>query len=259
MQIEQINTPKGRFYEVDGKRLPSVTTILDVINKPFINDWRVDVEREFVTNAACELYDQTKTTKPLSPINYRLCLRNRLPQLREAERAAKRAADLGTAIHAFVEWELRNELGGLPGVRPYLPEGADTAIDAWHKWRDEVKFKPLKTEFAVYSYAFGPHMGYAGTVDWLGEVNSVVTLGDIKTGKRVWPEAFLQNVAYRHAYRSLNLDQAFHLGLIQAGLILRLPKLRGDAEFEAVPVPDDDRLLDAFKAALMIWKWQNES
>ncbi len=37
---------RARFYTIDGRRFPSVTTILDVINKPALGPWYAKMERQ---------------------------------------------------------------------------------------------------------------------------------------------------------------------------------------------------------------------
>lgn len=246
--IELVDKPEGRFYRVGEEEYPSVTTILSVLNKPALNRWAVDQERELVVQAACELYDQTKETLPLSPINYRLVLRQRLPALRAAERTSRKAAQLGTAVHAFIERELKQELGQDVGSIPFLPDGAQTAIDAWHEWRESVKFEPM----AVEEHLFNEVQGYAGTADWIAIVDGEWTLGDIKTGKKVWPEAFLQNWAYRMAWNGFG-----RLNHVTAGVILRLPKTAHDPTFEAALVPDEEGLYDCFLSAKCLFDFQN--
>ena len=41
--------------------------------------------------------------------------------------------------------------------------------------------------------------GYAGTMDLYGRVQGVPTILDWKSGRAIYGEALLQNIAYRHA------------------------------------------------------------
>ena len=68
------------------------------------------------------------------------------------------------------------------------------------------------------------------------------------SGRAIYPEAFLQNIAYRHA--------ADHLGMpSEQGLIVRLPKLLDDPAWEVMTVPETVTLSD-FLAAGNLWRWQ---
>ena len=71
---------------------------------------------------------------------------------------------------------------------------------------------------------------------------------DWKSGKAIYPEAFLQNVAYRHAAKRHGWPSA-------QGLIVRLPKRLDDPAWEVMGVPDAIGLED-FLAALRLWRWQ---
>ena len=77
-----------------------------------------------------------------------------------------------------------------------------------------------------------------------------MTVLDWKSGKAIYPEAFLQNVAYRHAAATLGMPA-------DQGLIVRLPKLLDDPAWEAMPVPEELRI-DDFRAALALWRWQRK-
>ena len=74
-----------------------------------------------------------------------------------------------------------------------------------------------------------------------------MTLGDYKTAKAVYPESYLQNIAYRHAAAACGLPT-------EQGLVLRLPKTLDDPAFEAAPVPDIP--LADFLAVLRAWQWK---
>jgi hypothetical protein len=89
--------------------------------------------------------------------------------------------------------------------------------------------------------------GYAGTLDLYARVSGVVTVLDWKSGKAIYPEAFLQNVAYRHA-------AARHGWPSAQGLIVRLPKVVEDPAWEVMTVPNTLGLED-FLAAVRLWRW----
>src|SRR5262249_55522388 len=66
--------------------------------------------------------------------------------------------------------------------------------------------------------------------------------------KAIYPEAFLQNIAYRHAADRLDLPS-------EQGLIVRVPKLIADPAWEVMTVPETVTLAD-FLAAGNLWRWQ---
>ena len=104
--------------------------------------------------------------------------------------------------------------------------------------------EPLAIECTVYCEV----CGYAGTLDLHARVRGVLTVLDWKSGKAIYPEAFLQNVAYRHAATRRGMPST-------QGLIVRLPKYQDDPAWEAMPVPETLTVED-FRAALRLWRWQ---
>src|SRR5438094_5578416 len=95
---------------------------------------------------------------------------------------------------------------------PELPEAAMWALESWKDWAKSCSLEPLAIERTVYCF----DCGYAGTLDLYARVKGVLTILDWKSGKAIYPEAFLQNVAYRHAAARGELPSA-------QGLIVRLP------------------------------------
>jgi hypothetical protein len=119
-------------------------------------------------------------------------------------------------------------------------------VESWKDWAAKVALEPLAIERTVYCL----QCGYAGTLDLYARVEGIPTVLDWKTGRAIYPEALLQNVAYRHAARRLGMPSS-------QGLIVRLPKLLDDPAWEAMPVPDTIPVSD-FLAALQLWRWQRQ-
>lgn len=243
----------ARFYPVDHLipkgQFPSVTTVLGIIDKsgPLMG-WAVkEARKEFETG----LLDVLTRPGAKDPEWVLEELTKILPTIRSANRARDKAAQIGTAAHAMIEWETRRMLGEDAGPRPVIPDTALVAVEAWREWARAVEFTPLVVEKKVYSARYG----YAGTLDWIAKVKGVVTLGDYKTSKAVYAESFLQNIAYRAAAEEGGLST-------EAGLVLRLPKTLDDLKeaqpFEAVHVPET-ATLDAFLAALRLWRWRRQA
>jgi hypothetical protein len=134
-------------------------------------------------------------------------------------------------------------LGEAAGPEPSLPEAAAWAVESWKDWASSVALEPLAIERTVYCAA----CGYAGTLDLYARVKGSLTVLDWKSGKAIYPEAFLQNVAYRHAAKRLGMPSA-------QGLIVRLPKLVDDPAWEVMPVPATLSIED-FLAAMRLWRW----
>lgn len=236
---------QGRFYDIDGEKLPSVTTILQAVNKPALVQWAAKEERTMTILAAADLYEDIHGTPKMSRSTYVTTLDARLGKVRANQKLLAKAAEIGTQVHKVIEWNIRRDLGQIVGPGPELSDKAAWAFMAYEDWAQSVNLKPILIEQVVSSRQHR----YAGTMDLLAEVNGVLTLVDFKTGKSVYGEAMLQNVAYQAALAEMGHQKA------EAGLILRLPKVETDPNFEAVTVPPVDALFPVFLHVKAVWEW----
>ncbi len=241
----QLNTKAGRFYQVGEDKYPSVTSILGVIGKPALINWAAKVEREMVLEVSSELYADAPPEK-MSKVAWITTMQTRLGKAKASAKELAKAAEIGSQAHSLIEWTLLSELVTAPGPMPKISVRAGYAFAAWEKWRDSVNLKPLLVEQVVWSKT---HC-YAGTLDLLAEVNGILTVVDWKTGKAIYPEAFLQNAAYRYAIREMGHGDP------KAGMIVRLPKVETDPEFEAQDAGDEAANLATFLHAQQVWAWQ---
>ena len=232
---------RARFYTIHGRQLPSVTTILDVIAKPALGPWYAKEERRYFEAAMLEVLARPGARDPEFVLS---AVAEAVTGVKAADRERQKASAIGTAIHAGIEWHLRTRLGEDAGIEPRLPEAAIWAVESWKDWAQSVDLQPLAIERAVYCEL----CGYAGTLDLYARVAGVLSVIDWKSGKAIYPEAFLQNVAYRHAAERLGLPA-------EQGLIVRLPKLINDPAWEVMTVPETVALAD-FLAAGNLWRWQ---
>jgi hypothetical protein len=164
---------EARFYQVDGRRLPSVTTILSVIAKPALGPWYAREERRAFETAMLEVASRYRVLTSEQLLD---AVIQAVDGVKAADREKMKAATIGTAVHAAIEWETRTRLGEDAGPRPRLPEAAEWAVEAWKDWAKRVDFRPLAVERTVSCAG----CGYAGTLNWVGLVNGVATLGDYK-------------------------------------------------------------------------------
>lgn len=125
-----------------------------------------------------------------------------------------------------------------------MPAAAAWAVESWKDWAQSVALESLAIERVVYC----EDCGYAGTLDLYARVKGIPTVLDWKTGRAIYPEAFLQNVAYRHAAARLGMPP-------EQGIIVRLPKQFDDPAWEAMHVAETVTMED-FLAALQLWRWQ---
>lgn len=242
-------TKAGRFYDIeDCGQLPSVTTILSVIGKPALMAWAAKVEREMVTKVSVDLYLDVAGTPPMSRPAFLMTLESRLGKERAHSKELAKAGEIGTQVHELIEWTMKGELMYEVGPSPRITDAAQWAFMAWEDWRKAVKLKPVVVEQVVYSRKYG----YAGTLDLLAEVEGVLTVIDWKTGKAVYGEAHLQNAAYRQAIREMGHGDP------KQGLIVRLPKVETDPNFEVVAAKPENLMFPKFLDTMSVWKWAQE-
>lgn len=237
----------GRFYRVDGDEQPyvSVTHALSVIAKPALINWAATTERTLVMDTAADLYLDLCKAQPMGRPSYLATLQGRIGKQKAHQKELTKASEIGTQVHALVEWNLRQSLGQKVGPEPQVVDKAQWGFMAFQDWANSVSLKPVFIEQMVFSREHH----YAGTMDLLAEVNGVLSLVDFKTGKAVYSEAHLQNIAYQHA-----LTEMGHLTPVK-GYIVRLPKVETDPAFEVVEVPPVAELWPTFVAVLSVWRW----
>lgn len=254
----------SRFYDVGGRKYPSVTTILHAVNKPALVNWAARTERELVLRAAADLYEDLPADAPkMTRVGYSTSLENRVGKEKAHARELSRASDLGSAVHALIEWNMRKELLQEVGPEPKVLPAGLWAFMAYEDWRKAANLAPALVEQVVVSERYG----YAGTMDWAGSIdapgwrrgdegpNRIHVVGDFKTGKAIYDEALLQNAAYVHALVEMGLAAPG-----TGGLIVRLPKVETDPAFETLYVAPEEqkRLFKVFLAVMDLWKWMEE-
>lgn len=243
---------RGRFYRLDdGTELPSVTNILGAIAKPALIYWAANQERDLVMRAACSLYRDLPLNAPkMTDAAYIDTLRRRLGTEKSHQRELRKAADIGTQAHALIEWNLRRELGQTQLDQPQIGPKAMWAFSRYEEWRRSVRLRPIFIEQPVWSRR---HL-YAGTIDLCAEVkeSDVLSVVDWKTGKAIYEEALLQNAAYVEA-----LIEMGHASHDTHGLIVRLPKVEGDPEFETRVITPQERhrLFQVFLQVRALWEF----
>ncbi len=142
----------------NGDRVPGVTTVLGILNKPALIHWAWDLGTQGID------YRKYRDTM----------------------------ADIGTLAHYMVQCDLG---GDTPDLTPYSQEQiclAENCLIKFYEWRRENEIVPVLVEAALVSEQYK----YGGTIDLLAYVNGVLTLVDFKTSKAVYPEMIHQLAAY---------------------------------------------------------------
>src|SRR2546428_9067977 len=115
---------RDRFYTIDGRQFPSVTTVLDVIAKPGLGPWYAKQERQYFETAMLEVLSKPGARDP----EYVLAaVVEAVSGVKAADRERQRASAIGTAVHAGIEWQLRTAPGESAGREPCPPEAGGGA------------------------------------------------------------------------------------------------------------------------------------
>ena len=237
--------PSGRFYTIDGLMLPSVTHVLQVLGKPALINWAANQERAACLEAAADLYGDLSKTPPMSRTTFLSTLEGRIGKQKAHKRQLDKAGEIGSQVHGLIEWNIRQQLGQKVGPEPKVEDNAQWAFMAFQDWANSVQLEPIYIEQTVFSRKHH----YAGTMDLLARVNGAVMLVDFKTGKAIYAEAHLQNVAYQMALAEMGHAVA------EGGVIVRLPKVQTDPAFEVAEVPVAADLFPVFLALTEVWRW----
>ena len=181
LHTQVANASKGGMRDTtmkDARKhgwLPSVTTVLQLLNRPGLNEWRV---RQAAWHGM--LYGQQMVQFPDTSYIKDV--------VAEADKVVEAAADFGTDFHAAVaHW-----LGG----RDYIGR-LDTMsiLEGFIEWYNNHDIQCLMAECSFASEEYG----YAGTIDFIGTWNDRPVLVDFKTQEgpaTFYDEYPLQLVAY---------------------------------------------------------------
>lgn len=228
------STPAGRVYThpVTGMRVPSVTTVINALNKPALPRWAAKVAAEY----AAQSWDVLSALTP----DERVTLIKGAPWKQSGA-----AADLGTAVHDAIDaWCSDRPM-------PAWADGVEPFMEQFLGFLTEREPGFTHNEFTVWSHEHG----YAGTGDWIASINGVMTLGDTKTGKGVYPETALQLEALRRADVILHPDGREEPMPVVAQLAVLHVRPRSWA---LIPVTPGPGTFPAFLAAAEITRWTRD-
>jgi len=232
----------GRTYKsTGGRKLPSVTTVLDVKAKPALIQWASNCAGDYL-----QRYLDGKSTYDLSLSD----LQKIAQECRYAyKKISSKATGGGTAVHKAIETYLKT--GKLIDLSSDEEMAGMLAFLEFWKARGGTVFALERTV-----YFDDEEWGYAGTFDLLAEIDGVVTLCDFKTSKAIYDEYSLQLAAYMHAY---NLNPIVKNGaqvIAERNSVLRVDKLTGKPEYKDFTdrMPKD---LKKFETLCRFWHLEN--
>lgn len=231
-----VGTGRGYVHPVTQATVPSVTTVLGVLDKPALPRWAAKVVAEFAA--------ANKDSWVNLPTDAAVDLLKGSPW-----RTRDRAAEAGTNAHEYCEALLRGEVSI---DSPFDPPGLGEAARNLRGILKAVKPTPLSIEGTVWSHQYG----YAGSFDGIHIIDGKVTLVDLKTSTGVYPDYSIQLAAYKYADVILKPDGSeVMVPIIEACQIWHAPK---EGSWSVVDMDVTEAEFKVFTAALEVFKWKNE-
>lgn len=175
-RLQRRNYGSGHGYQLDGRKVPGVTTVIGVMDKPALVNWAAEQSAGYAVEHWARLSEMP--------------IMERAKEISGARFATnKRATVRGHRIHELGEQLL------LTGESD-APDEFRGPVEAYARFLNTWMIEPITTEAPVGHTEYQ----YAGTLDVIAKSPLLGTiLLDIKTGKGVWPEVALQLAAYRYA------------------------------------------------------------
>lgn len=174
----------------NGKPLtsPSVTTVLNLVDKPALIQWAANQTVEWAIQNASLLYVKEEDS-------IRRWGKYRWQDVRDER------AEVGTGVHEYIEAENTGSWNF-----PVLDDEQHRIIEQWNLLKERYIITPHRSEFTVWANMDNPDASWAGTCDGLWDITDTDTgetwsnvFIDLKTSKNTWPEHWLQLSALRHA------------------------------------------------------------
>lgn len=193
-------------YTWNDKVIPGSTTVLSILNKPALMYWSA--------NCAADYWkDNVKPGVALDELQIDAIY----TRSKKAHTQKKTdSATLGSFVHHFVEQYIRGENPELP-INPEMRGSCERFLN----WVKEHNVKFLLSEQLVFSKS----KLFAGTTDFICEIDAKLWIGDLKTSSGVWDEMLMQVSSYLNARH-----EEFNSEMYSGAIIVRVGKTDGDFE-----------------------------
>ncbi len=241
--------PKHQYWYNGIGPVPSVTTVLGIIDKPAVVVWKAKAVANAIINGwptVCELITEKGQE---AAVKWGLA---------EADKSRDSAASLGSSVHLLADIEgigLRASETATEGFQ--VSEGVQPYLEAYRAFLGRYSRSAIvSSEHMVWSLN-----GYAGTYDLLMTIDDELWLLDIKTsGKGPYPEWGLQLAAYRYADSIVlpNNPSPYPMPLIKRTGVLHLQPDLYKEGWSLIEYPTSERDFITFLGALEVYTWKSE-
>eukprot|EP01138_Halocafeteria_seosinensis_P002053 gb/GECG01002102.1/.p1 GENE.gb/GECG01002102.1/~~gb/GECG01002102.1/.p1 ORF type:complete len:453 (+),score=51.01 gb/GECG01002102.1/:1-1359(+) len=185
--IKRMFEKGSRLYQIGGAKYPSVTSVLNVLDKGGLVPWAVKQSLEVVRNEFQKHGEDAKFTKEW--------LEDTLSKAESRPEDIKvQSADLGTRAHAAIDQIIR-------GVEPTITDDIRTVVEGFQKWHAN---SGLKLHYAGDTTVYSKAYGYAGSLDAIAtDAEGYLYVLDFKTSNWVHHSYGLQLAAYAYSYAEM--------------------------------------------------------
>lgn len=170
-----------RYNNAAGKRLPGVTTILGIINKPALVKWANDMGLNGI----------------------------------DTSNFVQDAANKGTVAHAMIQCYLTGHTLDTSNIAPDVVSKAENAFIKFLSWWDQQGLRCIHSELQIISEEWQ----VGGTLDILAEriANGNLVEVDLKTGKGIYDEMKIQVCAYAEIYEEVHGKRVDEVWICRTG------------------------------------------
>lgn len=149
-----------RYKTRSGELVPSVTTVIGILNKPYLVKW--------ANNLGLKGIDSSKYVDIL--------------------------ADAGSLAHDMILNHFKNEQTDTSECSQFVIDKAENAFLSFLEYAKQHRLEPILVEHEMVSEA----KRFGGKCDWYGYEDGVKTLLDFKTGSGIYDEYAFQLAAYKY-------------------------------------------------------------
>lgn len=217
----------SRAYTIDGLKLPSVTTVLDILDKGVgLQKW--------IANLGWE----------------------------ESRRIFKASGERGGRVHKYIQGVLVGSQTDIIATQESLEEPDTPYANGFNGFYNNVLQRLTIEKQESEKTVACKTCGYAGTLDWMVWFRRFqrprrVALVDWKTSSKIRDEVAIQTAAYLHAYftsKGASCKRADRLAQKVERWCVRLTE---DSTYQVRRYRDYTADFACFKALLVVYKWKH--
>ena len=201
------------YKDSQGTRVPGVTTIIGLLNKPALIPW--------ANKMGLQGIDTTRYVDHL--------------------------ARAGTLAHHLILCHYKGEVPDMSDFTENQIELAGNSLMSYQAWESQHTIKPILIEVPLVSDTFK----YGGTPDLYCELDGELTLLDFKTSKALYPEVMYQMAGYRNLIQDMVFNKIYRHCVDQC-IALRIGRDESEG-FEVKPGLNMDAAFGIFQSLLELY------